>query len=87
MLQFSPGWTQTIDGRTGEILRVNRMMRGAAVGAGAHRIAYRIRPGAVPGRHDRVALGPRGSSPGSGSGASVTPWPMTSRAEGPGRLT
>ncbi|MBV8228550.1 MAG: hypothetical protein JO329_01080 [Planctomycetaceae bacterium] len=44
MLQFSPGWTLTIDGRTGEILRVNRMMRGAAVGAGTHRIAYR-RPG------------------------------------------
>ncbi|MBV8609119.1 MAG: hypothetical protein JO034_16895 [Singulisphaera sp.] len=44
MLQFYPGWTLTIDGRSGEIFRVNRRMRGAAVGAGTHRIAYRHDP-------------------------------------------
>jgi len=39
-----PGWTLTLDGRPAEILRVNRAMRGAAVGAGEHRLLYRYEP-------------------------------------------
>ena len=31
---FYPGWRLSIDGKEAEILRVNRMMRGAAVEAG-----------------------------------------------------
>jgi hypothetical protein len=41
---YYPGWTLTIDGRESEILRVNRMMRGAAVGRGSHRLVYSYRP-------------------------------------------
>jgi hypothetical protein len=39
-----PGWHLTIDGRPAETLRVNRLMRGAAVGAGIHRLVYRYDP-------------------------------------------
>ncbi len=41
---FYPGWRLEIDGRPTEILRVNRMMRGAVVPAGAHRLVYTYRP-------------------------------------------
>jgi hypothetical protein len=41
---FYPGWTLEIDDRPAEVLRVNRMMRGAAVPSGTHRLAYRYRP-------------------------------------------
>jgi hypothetical protein len=41
---YYPGWELTIDGRDAEILRVNRMMRGAAVEAGSHRLTYIYRP-------------------------------------------
>jgi hypothetical protein len=41
---FYPGWYLTIDGKPAEILRVNRMMRGAAVAAGTHRLVYSYRP-------------------------------------------
>jgi hypothetical protein len=41
---YYPGWTLSIDGRESEILRVNRMMRGAAVGRGSHRLEYRYSP-------------------------------------------
>jgi hypothetical protein len=41
---YYPGWELTIDGRPAEILRVNRMMRGAAVGPGTHRLVYKYRP-------------------------------------------
>jgi hypothetical protein len=39
-----PGWTLTIDGQPAPILRANRLMRGAAVGAGTHRLVYTYRP-------------------------------------------
>jgi hypothetical protein len=39
-----PGWELTIDGQRTEILRVNRMMRGAAVAAGSHRLVYTYFP-------------------------------------------
>jgi hypothetical protein len=39
-----PGWTLTIDGRAAPIYRANRMMRGAAVGAGRHTLVYTFRP-------------------------------------------
>jgi hypothetical protein len=42
---FYPGWTLTIDGNPADILRVNRIMRGAAVPAGKHQIVYRYQPG------------------------------------------
>ena len=39
-----PGWRLTIDGRDAPIHRVNRLMRGAAVPAGRHRLAYTFAP-------------------------------------------
>jgi hypothetical protein len=41
---YYPGWELTIDGHRAEILRVNRMMRGAAVPAGHHLLLYTYRP-------------------------------------------
>jgi hypothetical protein len=41
---YYPGWTLTMDGREAEILRVNRMMRGAAVERGSHRLVYSYHP-------------------------------------------
>ena len=42
-----PGWKLTIDGRPAPIHRVNRMMRGAAVGSGTHRLVYAYEPQSV----------------------------------------
>jgi hypothetical protein len=39
-----PGWELTIDGRPAPIYRVNRLMRGAAVPAGTHRLTYTYAP-------------------------------------------
>jgi hypothetical protein len=44
---FYPGWRLEIDGQPGEILRVNRAMRGAIVAAGSHRLVYSYRPDSV----------------------------------------
>ena len=41
---YYPGWTLTIDGQPSEILRVNRMMRGAAVESGKHKLVYEYQP-------------------------------------------
>ena len=41
---FYPGWTLTIDDRPAPIIRANRLMRGAAVAAGRHRLVYIYRP-------------------------------------------
>ena len=41
---FYPGWALTVDDRPAEILRTNRMMRGAALEAGRHRLVYEYRP-------------------------------------------
>ncbi|MGE3820087.1 MAG: YfhO family protein [Isosphaeraceae bacterium] len=41
---FYPGWTLTIDGEPAPIYRANRMMRGAAVEAGRHRLSYTFQP-------------------------------------------
>jgi hypothetical protein len=41
---YYPGWTLAIDGRPTAILRVNRLMRGAAVSAGRHRLVYEYHP-------------------------------------------
>ncbi len=41
---YYPGWTLTIDGRPSPILRANRLMRGAAVEAGVHRLVYTYSP-------------------------------------------
>jgi hypothetical protein len=41
---FYPGWRLEIDGRPAEILRANRLMRGAVVAAGSHRLVYTYRP-------------------------------------------
>ena len=40
---YYPGWRLTVDGRPAEILRTNGAMRGALVGAGEHRLVYRVR--------------------------------------------
>ncbi|WP_165066220.1 YfhO family protein [Paludisphaera rhizosphaerae] len=39
-----PGWTLTVNGRPAEILRTNRAMRGVALPAGTHRLAFRYEP-------------------------------------------
>ncbi|MDG3003201.1 YfhO family protein [Paludisphaera mucosa] len=41
---FYPGWTLTIDGKPAPVYRVNRMMRGAAVEAGTHKLVYKYEP-------------------------------------------
>jgi hypothetical protein len=41
---YYPGWELTIDGEPAPILRVNRMMRGAAVQSGEHELVYTYRP-------------------------------------------
>src|SRR5690606_5113909 len=41
---FYPGWTLTIDDEPAPILRANRLMRGAAVEAGRHRLVYSYEP-------------------------------------------
>ena len=41
---YYPGWTLTIDGQPATILRANRLMRGAAVAAGTHRLVYTYDP-------------------------------------------
>ena len=42
---YYPGWRLTIDGEPAEIIRTNRMMRGAAVGSGSHELVYTYEPG------------------------------------------
>jgi hypothetical protein len=37
---YYPGWRLQIDGKDAPILRANRMMRGAGVAAGTHRLVY-----------------------------------------------
>jgi hypothetical protein len=41
---FDPGWSLTIDGSPAPIFRTNRVMRGAAVKAGRHRLVYTYNP-------------------------------------------
>jgi hypothetical protein len=41
---FYPGWRLTIDGKTAPIFRANRVMRGAALEAGEHRLVYTYEP-------------------------------------------
>ncbi len=41
---FYPGWKLEIDGKPAEILRTNRMMRGAFVQAGKHTLTYYYDP-------------------------------------------
>jgi hypothetical protein len=41
---YYPGWRLTIDGSPAPIVRANRMMRGAAVNAGTHRLVYTYDP-------------------------------------------
>ncbi len=41
---YYPGWHLEIDGEPAEILRVNRVMRGAAVEAGRHHLVYTYDP-------------------------------------------
>jgi hypothetical protein len=42
-----PGWTLTIDDQPAPVHRANRVMRGAAVPAGRHRLVYRYEPRSV----------------------------------------
>jgi len=41
---FYPGWKLTVDDRPAPILRANRLMRGAAVAEGRHRLVYTYDP-------------------------------------------
>ena len=42
---YYPGWTLTLDGAPAPIYRTNRIMRGAAVPSGSHRLVYSFQPG------------------------------------------
>lgn len=42
-----PGWRLTIDGKPAPILKANRLMRGAAVEAGTHRLVYTFEPASL----------------------------------------
>lgn len=42
-----PGWTLTLDGQPAPILKANRVMRGAAVNEGRHRLVFRYEPRSV----------------------------------------
>ena len=44
---FDRGWKLSIDGVPAEILKVNSMMRGAAVEAGTHMIVYEYEPASL----------------------------------------
>ena len=50
---FAPGWSVQVDGRDAEPARVNDVMRGVAVGAGAHEVVWSYR---VPGLRAGAAL-------------------------------
>ncbi|HEU4703752.1 MAG TPA: YfhO family protein, partial [Conexibacter sp.] len=50
---FAPGWSVKVDGRDAALVRVNDVMRGVAVGAGAHEVEWRYR---VPGLRAGAAL-------------------------------
>jgi hypothetical protein len=50
---FAPGWSVQVDGRDAHPVRVNDVMRGVAVGAGAHAVVWRYR---VPGLRAGAAL-------------------------------
>jgi len=41
---YYPGWTLTVNGQPGEILRTNRAMRGVALPAGTHHLVFRYDP-------------------------------------------
>ena len=41
---FYPGWRLSIDGEPAEIIRTNRMMRGATVRSGTHELVYTYEP-------------------------------------------
>jgi hypothetical protein len=50
---WAPGWSVRVDGRAADPVRVNDVMRGVVVGAGAHEVEWRYR---VPGLRAGVAL-------------------------------
>jgi len=50
---LAPGWSVRVDGRPARAIRVNDVMRGVAVPAGAHEVEWRYR---VPGLRAGVAL-------------------------------
>ncbi|HEX7289520.1 MAG TPA: YfhO family protein [Conexibacter sp.] len=54
---FAPGWSVRVDGRDAPPVRVNEVMRGVAVGAGTHEIAWTYR---VPGLRAGAALSAAG---------------------------
>ena len=41
---YYPGWHLTVDGQPAPVLRANRLMRGAAVSAGEHKLVYTYEP-------------------------------------------
>lgn len=52
---YYPGWTLTVDGRPAPVFRANRMMRGAALPSGRHKLVYEFRPASF--RYGLVASG------------------------------
>ncbi|MEI7889369.1 MAG: YfhO family protein [Actinomycetes bacterium] len=42
--QFAPGWSVSVDGKPARALKVNVVMRGVVVPAGAHRVVWSYRP-------------------------------------------
>ncbi len=44
---FFPGWVASLDGAATEILRVDYVLRGIALGAGSHRVRFEYRPASL----------------------------------------
>jgi len=72
---FYPGWRLTLDGQPAEILRVNRLMRGAAVPAKAHRLVYTYEP-------ESFRLGAALSAAGLVALAALAAWSALGRSRG-----
>jgi hypothetical protein len=72
---FYPGWRLTVDGGPAELLRVNRLMRGAAVPSGRHRLVYTFEPASF-------RLGAAGTGLGLLACAAVVFWARRGRRTG-----
>jgi hypothetical protein len=84
---YYPGWRLTIDGRPAPIYRVNRLMRGALVESGRHRLVYTYQPDSFA-RGASITAVALLTLLGFGAWASrrpLAPWSVKDRApEGPG---
>jgi hypothetical protein len=76
---FDPGWRLSVDGIPAPVLRVNLLMRGAAVAAGSHTLVYRYEPASV-----RIGVGV--SVAGLAALAALALWSHPARSPRPSRI-